>query len=230
MRRSRSSSSDASLADGVWSRGGSHELGEHAFVFLLNLWVLLGLAGSGYAAYVAQAWVPGWWMLIALIPFAGVFLSLGSSNPVVSLLGYAMIVIPFGLTAGPTLALYTSASLYKVVFLTGLVSGSLGLVGTFFPDLLKGWAVYLFMALTLLVFGYFFQIILTLCGVPAAGMLTALDWFGALVFSAYIVFDYGRAMRVPRTLDNSVDCAIAIYLDIWNLLMILVRLAGVKKD
>lgn len=217
------------LSDGVWSRRGAHQVGERLFVFLLNVWVLLGLAATALAAGMSQAWAPGWWMLVGLIPFLGVFVSLGSSNPAVSLFGYALIVVPFGLVLGPAVALYTTASLVKVIGVTLLVSAALGGVGTFFPDLLKGWGAFLFGALTLLVFGQFFGIIAGALGLPVEGAFTWLDWFGALLFSAYIVYDYGRAMRVPRTLDNSIDCAVAIYLDVLNLFLRVLELMGKKK-
>lgn len=226
----RRSSSGASMSDAVWDRSGAHEIGERLYVGLLNFWVLLGLVVSAGGAYASQGWVPGWWMLIMLIPFAGVFISLGSQNPIVSLFGYALIVVPFGLVTGPIVASYTAASVFKVVAVTALVSGSLGTVGMVFPDLLKGWGSFLFAGLSLLIFGQFFGIIAMMFGVPVEGAFTLFDWFGAFLFSAYIVYDYGRAMRVARTVDNSIDCAVAIYLDIFNLFLKILSIMGKRKD
>ena len=74
------------------------------------------------------------------------------------------------------------------------------------------------------VHGYFAVQIAGLFGVPIAGALTVFDWIAVVLFSALILFDFNRAMRVPRTLDNSIDCAVGIYLDILNLFIHLLRL------
>ena len=42
-------------------------------------------------------------------------------------------------------------------------------------------------------------------------------WIGAVLFSLYIGYDLHRAQAFPKTLDNAVDSALDIYLDIINL-------------
>lgn len=43
------------------------------------------------------------------------------------------------------------------------------------------------------------------------------DWAVALIFCGYIGFNWVRANEMPRTLDNAIDCAAELYLDIINL-------------
>ena len=47
------------------------------------------------------------------------------------------------------------------------------------------------------------------------GML--FDWLFVLVFSGFIGYDVAKAQAFPKTLDNAVDSALDIYLDIINL-------------
>lgn len=194
----------------VWDRdGGRDVLGERTCVMLLNFWILSGLG-------------------MTPLTFVGVFITDAESAPL-SLVGYACIVIPFGLMLGPVVATYSAATVYKAVGVTFLVSGSLGAVGTVFPNLLRGYGKYLFAGLAPLLFGQIFALVADMFGLPVGGAMTALDWVGAALFSAYVAYDYGRAMTVTRTLDNSVDCAVAIYLDIPNLFLRILSILG-KKD
>ena len=47
------------------------------------------------------------------------------------------------------------------------------------------------------------------------GML--FDWLFVILFSGYIGYDVARSQAFPKTLDNAVDSALDIYLDIINL-------------
>jgi FtsH-binding integral membrane protein len=67
-------------------------------------------------------------------------------------------------------------------------------------------------------------------GVNIGGAMTVLDWIGVVLFSAYVIFDMNRAMRLPRTLDNSIDAAVAVYLDFANLFVRLLSLLGQRRD
>nr|MCR5618576.1 Bax inhibitor-1 family protein [Lachnospiraceae bacterium] len=56
-------------------------------------------------------------------------------------------------------------------------------------------------------------------------------WIGAALFSGYIGYDFWRAQQFPKTLDNAVDCAVDIYLDIINLFLRILRiLAGSRSS
>ena len=52
---------------------------------------------------------------------------------------------------------------------------------------------------------------------------------GAYIFSLYIGFDWSRAQVMSKTLDNAVDAAVQIYLDIINLFIRLLKIMGKKK-
>jgi len=56
-------------------------------------------------------------------------------------------------------------------------------------------------------------------------------YVSAAIFTLYIGYDWHKAQMYPKTLDNAVDCALDLYLDIINLLLDLLRIiAKVKSD
>jgi FtsH-binding integral membrane protein len=227
------------FSNGVWDRreetldfthSSATILPQRLFIALLTFWVVAGLVATAAASRLTCEMQLGWPMLIGcmLLAFLGVFVSM-SETPIFSLLGYALIVLPFGLLLGPAVAQYTQASVIKVLGTTVIVTVGCGGIGVIYPKSLESWGGFLFGALLLLILGQFTTAILGAAGLPVEGAMTAFDWIGALLFSAYIIYDMNRAMRVPRTLDNSIDCAIALYLDIINLFLYLLQLMG-KKD
>jgi FtsH-binding integral membrane protein len=56
-----------------------------------------------------------------------------------------------------------------------------------------------------------------------------LDWAVVLIFCGYIGYDWGKAQRQEKTIDNAVDSAAAIYMDIINLFLRILRILGRKK-
>lgn len=223
----------ASLSASIWERqGSSHSLSKNLFVALLCFWTTLGIGTSMVSAYLAQDWQLSIWAVLGLfvVSIAGCFLSAKSDNPVFSLLGYGMIAVPLGLMAGPIFAIYTSASIVKIFGVTTGLVVVLGVIGAIYPKSLESWGIFLFGALILLLLGSIGVSIAGAFGAPIQGAMTFLDWIGVFLFSAYVVFDLNRAMRVERTVDNSIDCAVAIYLDWFNLFIRLLSLFGAKKD
>ena len=55
------------------------------------------------------------------------------------------------------------------------------------------------------------------------------DWIAAGLFSLYIGYDIYRSQQFPKTLDNAVDSALDIYMDIANLFIRLLDILG-RKD
>jgi len=55
------------------------------------------------------------------------------------------------------------------------------------------------------------------------------SWISAIIFSLYIAYDVYRSQQFPPTIDNAIDSAIDIYLDIINLFLDILEIIG-KKD
>jgi FtsH-binding integral membrane protein len=207
-------------------------MSKNLFAFLVSFWTAVGIASSAVAASFTTGWHPTLWPLLglSLIPFAGIFIALRSGNPVVSLIGYMLVTIPFGLIVGPVVAMYTAASVTKVLMITTGMVVVLGIVGAVYPKSLESWGIWLLGALLVLIFGQFGVMIAGAFGVNVGGAMTVLDWVGVALFSGYVVYDLNRAMRVERTHDNAIDCAVAVYLDFANIFIRLLSLMGDRKS
>jgi FtsH-binding integral membrane protein len=222
------------FASDVWEResSGYEGMSKRTFAILITFWTAFGIATSAAAAIFSYGWQPSWPLAIFAIAFSilGVIITSHSTNPVFSFIGYMLVTIPFGLLLGPVVALYTTASVIKVLFVTTGVVVGLGFLGAIWPNSLESWGAWLFGALLVLLLGSIVTIFAGATGVPVQGAMRVWDWIGVALFSAYVVFDLNRAMRVERTHDNALDCAVAVYLDFINLFIRLLSLSGQTSD
>ncbi len=225
----------------VWDRQYDRTPGtmsRQLYMLLVCGWTALGITFSAFCANFSQNWDTSSWnswgfigfaLLVLAVALGGTYIASSSDNPVISAFGYALVAGPFGLLLGPVIAQYETSSVVKVFALTAMVVFILGLVGAVIPDDLSSWGVPLMGALMLLLGGLFVVPILGFVGVPTEGAMTVLDWVGLVIFGALIIFDLNRAVRLPHTLDNAIDSAVAIYLDFINVFIRLLSLMGNKK-
>lgn len=226
----------------VWDRAGdrypANELSRKLYMLLVCAWTAAGIALSAITAFYSQgiplrswnAWgVLGFFAVIFAVSLGGTYIAQKSDNPVISLLGYALVAGPFGVMLGPVVAEYTTASIVKVFIITSAIVLVLGLVEVMIPDNLAPWGTPLMGALLLLIGGYFLVPLMSLFGLPVVGAMTVLDWVGLVIFGALVIFDLNRAARLPFTHDNAVDSAMAIYLDFINIFIRLLSLMGKKN-
>lgn len=220
-----------SLTDRVWKRGNvwSRErtgtLSQRTYATMIAFWSAVGIAASAVAAYYSQAWPLSLPLLVGalVLAIAGSIIALQSDQPAISVLGYMLVAIPFGLTTGPVVALYTEASVIRIFLITLALVVSLGIAGAVYPGNLESWGRWLLSGLLSLllisVAAFFLRI-----------SITALDWAGVIIFSGYVVYDLNRAMHIPYTHDNAIDSALAIYLDFINIFLRLLELYGKAKE
>lgn len=237
--------------ESVWTRKGQGDISRQKFNLIMGLCIIGGIIATAITAYHSTGWVefvpkteaakasfnwvgPNVLMVVVgvvISAFAGVVIALASKNAFVSLVGYGMVCIPFGFLVGPTVAMYSPESVLKVFIITGGVTGVMMLIGVCIPDSLESWGGWLFGGLSILIIGTFgLQVVKWMYpGLPVQSAMTALDWLGVLLFSVYIIYDINRAQHVAPTTDNAVDSALALYLDILNLFLKLLRIFGGKK-
>ncbi len=225
----------------IWDRRDTrpvaNPMSKNLYAFAVSALTFLGIFASLGAAQITHnltfqsGWALAGFMLpIVVVALIGVLIATKSSNPAISLLGYAMVAIPFGLMLGPVIAQYTTASVVKVFFITTIIVAVLGVVGAVIPDNLQGLGSWLLAAMLLLLVGYFIVPVAGFIGFNVGGALTVLDWVGVVIFSGMVVYDWNRAMRLPRTLDNAVDSALAVYLDWFNIFIRLLALTGQQNS
>lgn len=182
--------------------------------FGLN-WVMVQLISPAIFALIPPlAFLLGY----LVCTFAGVYTFQRSSNPLVSFLGYNLVVGPIGLLLVIALASVPAVIVYRAIIATAGVTGTMMMLGTLFPAFFLRLGRTLFIAL---VVGLLAQLGLMLFGM---GVPTIFDGLFVLIFSGYIGYDWARANRLPKTLDNAIDSAAALYLDIINLFLRLLRL------
>lgn len=155
---------------------------------------------------------------------AGTVISAKSNNAIISFLGYNLVVIPVGLVVSICVYAYGGMSSEPVVqafLITMLATGFMVAFSIYKPEFFSKLGGLLMVCLLGLIVA---EVVLMLLRVEQ--IWTA--WFGAILFSFYIGYDYYKAQAYPKTLDNAVDSALDIYLDIINLFLKILRILGSK--
>ena len=190
-----------------------------------NLYVLsiCGFTGVGIliSMLVAQFTLSmqfGWieFLVVLVLGIAGVIVAYRSDKPLISLLGYMMVAVPYGALLGPFLNLFVPVSIIEAFLVTTIFVAVLGLVGAVIPDSLESWAGWLLGGLIVGILGYFIIPIAGFFGFNIEQALGIWDWAVIALFAFIIIYDFNKAMRIPYTLDNSIDVALAVYLDWFN--------------
>ena len=206
-------------------------IGDRAYNLVLGLTVLWGLLVNMAMCATLTDFVLGISPVALLVGYlvcaiAGLFIAYKSDNPVVSFLGYNMVVIPLGLVITRTVALVggidTDAVMYAFVD-TLLVTAAMVIASALFPQFFSRLGGVLFAALIGIVLMGLFSFL-----VPGAYYLVSI--IAAVVFSLYIGYDFWRSQQYTRTVDNAVDSAIDIYMDIAMLFLQLVEIFASNRD
>ncbi len=153
---------------------------------------------------------------------AGSFISAKSNDPLVSFLGYNLVVVPMGLVVSSLVYVYGGLSstlvLQAIVYTAGITIVMI-CCSILKPEFFSKLSGLLFGGLLGLIV---IEIIFLILRIPQS--FTAL--FGAVIFSLYIGYDYWRAQQYPKTIDNAVDSALDIYIDIINLFIRILSILG----
>lgn len=196
-----------------------------ALTGLLAYGLLLNAVIVYYFAYPLISALQGVspWLLLAgyLVPtFLGIFLAAKSQNPAVSFVGYNLVVLPIGIMLSLVIPGLPAGIVVKAMALTGMVTVTMALISLVRPQLFLGLGRTLVIAL---VVGLVAELVATFL-FGYRGQL--FDWFFVLLFSGYIGYDVAKSQAYPKTLDNAVDSALDIYLDVINLFIRLLSILG----
>lgn len=214
---------------GVFERSGRDTLSDNVFYLILTLSLIWGFCCTAIAANmsVESGFTPNVWQIIGIglvIPVVGIFISIGSENPILSFIGYNMVLIPMGIILGPVVNQYSPDSVRNALLLTGGITFFMGFMGTCFPRLFANLGTVLFMSLVGLVLLRAAQLF-----IPEMATFTWIDYLSAGIFSLYIGFDMYRAQEMPKTFDNAIDLSVDLYLDILNLFINILKIMGEAK-
>lgn len=152
---------------------------------------------------------------------AGVLISQKSTNPLISFVGYNLICLPVGVVVSEAVYLggYDPSVVWHAIITTAGVTVIMVAAGILFPQFFAQIGSILFFGLMGVIIGFAISFF-----IPGVNM--AVTIISAGLFSLYIGYDVYRSQQFPRTVDNAVDCAIDIYLDIINLFLDLLRIFG----
>lgn len=221
------------FGDTVWTRaekGGIDTMSRTTYINAITGFTLYGLTISMVIAFLTMQWHPsliGFLGFGLAVPIVGIIIAFKSDQWFTSLMGYTLVVLGLGAIIGPTVALYKTGVVLAALMATFGVTCVMSFVGAIYPKSLENWGGYLFGGLTALIFVRVAQLIMIGMGVQETiWYMPFVEYLGALLFSLYIIYDWNRAVRLPHTLDNAVDCALAIYLDVVNLFLQFLRIFG----
>ncbi|MCK5528283.1 MAG: US12 family protein [Kiritimatiellae bacterium] len=187
--------------------------------FLLN-WIMVE-----NIPYETIASINPWLFFLGYIAacFFGITLFIKSDSALVSFIGYNFIVVPFGLIINLVVHQYDPDLVLSAIRVTGLVTGVMMILGTLFPRFFEKIAGALTIALIAVIIVEAVEVFIFKMH---HGIL---DWIVAAIFCGYIGFDWSRANSIPKTLDNAVDSAAALYMDIINLFLRILRIMGRRR-
>jgi len=155
--------------------------------------------------------------------FFGISLFKSSDNPFISFIGYNFVVVPFGFIINMVVSQYDPMIVQEAIRITGLVTAFMMLLGTLFPNFFRKIIGGLTIALIAVIV---IELIEILIFKVHHGFF---DYIVVLIFCGYIGYDWARANSIPKTLDNAVDSAASLYIDIINLFIRILRIVGGKK-
>ena len=157
------------------------------------------------------------------LAIAGSVITYKSDSPLISFLGYNMVAVPLGAVLTVCVQGYSSAIVFQAFLLTAVITAVMLLLATAFPAVFAGMGRMLFAALI---------------GSLLAGIVCMifsfttiiLSWVIAVIFALYIGYDWVKAQQYVHTLDNAVDSALDIYMDIINLFLRVLMILGRNND
>ena len=158
-----------------------------------------------------------------IVMVVGIIINVKSDAPLISFIGYNLCVIPMGIILTVFIYRYEIGSVVLIYLVTLVVSAIMTVVASAFPSFFASLGKGLFIALVAVIV---VELVLTFV---IGQHLTIFDWIAAILFCGYIGFDWVRAQDRPPTLDNAIDSACALYIDIVNLFIRLLEIFGKAK-
>lgn len=198
--------------------------GTIAYGLLMNA-MIVWFCQDAIIDFVVSSKVGYWTLLIGyfVLGFIGVIMAQKSKSALISFIGYNLLVLPLGAILALYVSVFPPMLVAKAMLLTGFITLFMMGIGSAFPQFFARLGTTLVIALiaTLLVevlsvfiFGY-------------SG--TLFDYIFVLIFSLYIGYDFSRSQAYAKTLDNAVDSAVDIYLDIVNLFIRILAILGKRN-
>ena len=143
-----------------------------------------------------------------------------AKNPIVSFLGYNLLVVGFGVSLAVIVEMYAPAVVMEAFLVTTIVTGLMLLLGQLWQDFFKKIGAVLAIALLGVIITEVVMLLIT------GTYPTWISVVSAIIFSGFIGYDWAKAQEAPATTKNAVLFATALYVDIINLFLDILRIVG----
>jgi FtsH-binding integral membrane protein len=120
-------------------------------------------------------------------------------------------------------AQYKPELVLQAMQVTGIVTFTMMILGTIFPRFFQKIAGALAISLLIVIIVEAVQVYIFKMH---SGII---DWIVVMIFCGYIGYDWSRANQIPKTVDNAIDSAAALYMDIINLFIRILRIMGRRR-
>lgn len=180
--------------------------------FLVNA-IIVATCSDFFMAMNTVVFIIGYLVVCIL----GIILTM-SNRPLISFIGYNLVVLPLGAVLSVCLPQYSVTHILEAIIITGIIFVVMTCLATAFPNIFSRLGRGLFISLIVL-------IVVQLISVFVFGFFgTIFNWIGAGIFTLYIGYDWHVAQSYPKTLDNAIDSACDLYIDLVNLLLDILRI------
>ena len=185
--------------------------------FLVNVLMLTFFAESIMTwAFGVNPWVL--FIGYVVLAFVGIIISAKSTNPIVSFIGFNLLVVPMGVMLCLLVPGLPAAVVTKALLLTGIVTATMVLLGIVNPNIFLSMGRTLFIAF---IAAFVAELVATFLFHYQG---SAFDWIFVILFSGYIGYDVAKSQAYPKTVDFAIDSALDIYIDIIGLFIRLLSL------
>ena len=187
--------------------------------------VALTVGCTALGAYIGRNLTGGTGLIIMVGAFACIFALQSASARGHEQLATGLLFglgLLLGLAVGPLLAVYAKTNpsvLWQAAGSTAAFTAGLGAYGYSTRRDLSSWGRTLLFALfALIIFGF----VLIFVSIPGANVIYAV--LGLVIFGGFTIFDFNRLRRA--NMASAVPIAAGIFLDIFNVFLLLLRLFG----
>ncbi|MBR6229810.1 MAG: US12 family protein [Eubacterium sp.] len=202
-------------------------ISRRAYNLIIGLVILWGVGldtvicqvwGEQLAATMQRSWT--WMLLYLALVIGGMIIIHAAKNPVVSFLGFNLVVVGFGVTLAMVVPLYAPGVVLEAFLVTTIVTAFMLLMGQIWQDFFARIGVVLCGALIAVILVEVIMLLVT------GTYPTWISVVSALIFSGFIGYDWSMAQKAPPTAKNAVMFATSLYVDIINLFLDILRIVG----
>lgn len=160
-----------------------------------------------------------------VVCFAGMLMSFISDNPLISFIGYLLVVIPCGAILAVGIDRIEASTIAHAALVTAILVTIMLMASYIWPNFFAGLGRVLFACLTTVIIVELVAIIFFRYYMPSIW-----DYLVVALFCCYIGYDWVEAQRKYRSLDNAIDSCTGLYLDIINIFLRLVSASSRSKS